>query len=281
MPTIAEKRRVFRELHASGCFVLPNPFDIGGARWLQSLGFKALATTSAGVAFNLGLPDGKVPLEATLAHIGAMVAATDLPVNADFGNGFADAPGAVAKNVRLCVDTGVAGLSIEDQTDDPAKPLYDFDLAVERVAAARDAIDVAGGDTLLVARTECYLTRHPKPLKEALRRLPRFAEAGADCLYAPGVRTREDIAAIVEAVAPRPVNVLVGAPIGLNVADLAALGVRRVSVGGGLARAAWGGFMRAAREIAEKGSFDSLADGASFGEIDGFFREDSGRRSAA
>jgi 2-methylisocitrate lyase-like PEP mutase family enzyme len=281
MPTIAEKRRTFRELHASGCFVLPNPSDIGGALWLQSLGFKALATTSAGVAFSLGLPDGKVSLDATVAHIAAVVAATDLPVNADFGNGFADRPEGVAANVRLCVETGVAGLSIEDQTDDPAKPLYDFDLAVERVTAAREAINAAGGDTLLVARTECYLTRHPEPLKEALKRLRRFAEAGADCLYAPGARTREDIAAIVKAVAPKPVNVLVGGPIGLTVADLAALGVRRVSVGGGLARAAWGGFMRAAREIAEKGSFDSLADAPSFAEIDGFFREDSRRRSAA
>ena len=278
MLSIADKRRVFRELHRAGCFVLPNPFDIGGARYLQHLGFKALATTSAGLAFSLGLADNAVPRDVVLEHNRAMVAATDLPINADFENGFADDPEGVAENVRLCVATGVAGLSIEDATGDRAKPLYEVDLAVERIKAARQAIDATGGETILVARSECYLTGHAEPRKEALRRLEKFAEAGADCLYAPGPRTREDIAAIVKAVAPKPVNVLVGGPVGLTVADLAALGVRRVSVGGGLARAAWGGFLKVAREIAETGRFDSLAGAASYAELNGFFAADAGMR---
>jgi 2-methylisocitrate lyase-like PEP mutase family enzyme len=274
MPSVAEKRRLFRELHRSGCFVLPNPFDVGGALWLQRNGFKALATTSAGAAWALGLPDGGVSREAMLAHIRDLVAACDVPVNADFGNAFADAPDDVAGNVAACVATGVAGLSIEDATGDPAKPLYEIGDAVERVAAARRAIDANGGDTILVARAECFLVGHENPLRESIRRLVAYAEAGADCLYAPGPRRRDDIEAIVKALAPKPVNVLVGGAIGLTVADLAALGVRRVSVGGALARAAWGGFLRAARGLAE-GRFDGFADIPVYAEVDGFFRDET------
>ena len=193
MTTVAERRQTFRALHESGCFVLPNPWDVGSARYLQSLGYKALATTSAGAAWSLGQADGAVALEPMLSHISSIVEATDLPVNADFLAGFAEAPEGVAENVRRCVETGVAGLSIEDSTGDRAAPLFDFALAVERVAAARAAIDIAGGDVLLVARAECYLTGHDEPLKEAIHRLTAFAEAGADCLYAPGAKTIEDI----------------------------------------------------------------------------------------
>jgi 2-methylisocitrate lyase-like PEP mutase family enzyme len=281
MPSIAEKRRTFRDLHASGCFAIPNPFDVGSARFLQSLGFKALATTSAGAAWSLGFPDGAVPLGVMLDHVAAIAAACDVPVNADFGNGFADAPEGVAENVGRAVATGVAGLSIEDMSGDPAKPLYNIELAVERIRAARAAIDAAGGDTLLVARSEAYLVRHPEAPKEALRRLERFAEAGADCLYAPGVRDRGEIAVMVRAVAPKPVNVLVGAPVGLSLADLAALGVRRVSVGGALARAAWAAFMAAAREIGAEGTFDTLGRAATYAELEGFFTADARARGLA
>jgi len=270
--TVAERRQTFRALHESGCFVLPNPWDVGSARYLQSLGYKALATTSAGAAWSLGQADGAVALEPMLGHISGLVEATDLPVNADFLAGFAEAPEGVAENVRRCVETGVAGLSIEDSTGDRAAPLFDFALAVERVAAARAAIDIAGGDVLLVARAECYLTGHDAPLKEAIHRLTAFAEAGADCLYAPGAKTIEDISAIVEAVAPTPVNVLAGGPDSLTVGQIAALGVRRISVGGGLARMAWAGFMRAAREIAETGSFTAFEDAASGAELNRLFR---------
>ena len=267
MPTTAEKRRDFRRLHDAGCFVIPNPWDIGGARALQSLGFKAIATTSAGLAFSLGLADNAVPRDAVLDHIRTMVEASDLPVNADFENGFADAPEGVAANVRLCIATGVAGLSIEDATGNSAAPLYDLDRAVERVKAARSAIDAAGEDVILVARSEVYFTHHRDPLNEAIRRLVAFADAGADCLYAPGATSRDDISAIVKAVAPKPVNVLIHRSIGLTVADLAGLGVRRISVGGGLARAAWGGFLRAARQIAGEGRFDIFAEAAPSKEI--------------
>lgn len=264
MPSPAEKRRTFRALHESGCFIIPNPFDIGSARYLESLGFKALATTSAGAAWTYGYADGALPLDLMLEHIRGIVDATDVPINADFVAGFADAPEAVAANVGRCIETGVAGLSIEDSQDNADEPLYDFGLAVERVAAARQAIADASGDVLLVARTECYLTGHPEPRKEAIRRLTAFAEAGADCLYAPGATQRDDITAIVAAVAPKPVNVLVRGIEGLKLADFEGMGVRRVSVGGLLARMAWVGVMQAAREMAEKGSFASLtaADGA-------------------
>ena len=277
MPTIADKRRTFRSLHAAGCFVLPNPWDVGSARYLQSLGFKALATTSAGAAYAVALPVGGVPRDAMLAHIAALVAATDVPVNADFGAGFADAPEDVARNVRLCVETGVAGLSIEDATGNPARPLYDFDLSVERVRAARVAIDSSGTEVTLTGRAEGMLG-YDRDIDAAIRRLVAYADAGADCLFAPGITTRDQIAAVVAAVAPRPLNVLASPAHGLTVKDLAVLGVRRLSVGSGLARTAWGAFMRAARTIASDGCFDGMADAASPKELNGLFREDAGRR---
>jgi len=270
MPTIAEKRATFRTLHESGCFAIPNPWDIGTARYLEHLGFKALATTSAGFAFSRGLPDYGVPRDMVLAHIAELVEATDLPVNADFENGYAHDPEGVAESVRLCVETGVAGLSIEDSTGDRAKPLYDLDHAVARIRAARAAIDRIDPAAMLVGRAECFLVGRPD-LDETTARLKAYANAGADCLYPPGIRTPEQIAAVVAAVAPKPVNVLVGAP-GLTMAQLADLGVRRVSVGGSLARAAWGGFMRAAKELAEQGQFDSLRDAAPHPELNALFR---------
>jgi 2-methylisocitrate lyase-like PEP mutase family enzyme len=274
-------RETFRRLHESGCFVIPNPWDVGTARYLRHLGFKALATTSSGFAFTRGLPDTDwaVPRDLMLAHIAEIVQATDLPVNADYESGYAHEPGAVAETVRLCVETGVAGLSIEDSTGDRAKPLYDLSLAVERIRAARRAIDATGSGVLLTARAECYLVGHPDPLRESIRRLQAYAEAGADVLYAPGPRSREDIRAIVEAASPKPVNVLMGGAAGLTVGDLAELGVRRISVGSALSRAAWGGFMRAAREIAQDGRFDAFADAVPFADINGFFRDDLKNRS--
>jgi 2-methylisocitrate lyase-like PEP mutase family enzyme len=278
MPTAAEKRRVFRELHAQGCFVLPNPWDVGSTRYLQHLNFKALATTSAGAAFSLGLPDDDRALtrDPMLAHIRTIVETSDLPVNADFESAYADEPEGVAKNVRLCVETGVAGLSVEDSTGDAASPLFPLDLAVARIRAARAAIDASDTGVVLTGRAECFLVGRPD-LDETIRRLVAYRDAGADCLYAPGIRTREQIAAVVEAVAPKPVNVLaVGR--GLTVADLAASGVRRVSVGSGLARAAWSGFLGAAREIAHTGRFDALGEAAPHGELNQFFRDDLARR---
>ena len=224
MPTPAAKRRIFRELHARGCFVIPNPYDRGSSRYLQHLGFKALATTSAGAAWSLGLPDRAVSRDVMLDHIRDIAEATDLPVNADFGNAFADRPEDVAENVRLCLATGVAGLSVEDQPADTHDALYDVELAVERVRAARAAIDAEGSGAVLVARSEAYMVRHPDAAKEALRRFERFAEAGADCLYAPGVRSTAEIADMVRAAGPKAVNILVGGPMGLTVADLASLG---------------------------------------------------------
>lgn len=261
MPSIEDKRRRFTALHEARCFVIPNPWDVGSARYLAHLGFEALATTSAGAAWAMGRPDGGVPRAAMLAHIAEIVAATALPVNADFEGGFARAPEGVAESVRLCAGTGVAGLSIEDASGDLDEPLYPLPLAVERIRAARAALDAAGRGVLLTGRSEGFIRGRPD-LGETVRRLTAYAEAGADCLYAPGIKSREEIAAVVAAVAPKPVNVLVGTPIGLAVADLAALGVRRISVGGSLARAAWGGFMRAAAPIAESGSFEGLAAGA-------------------
>jgi 2-methylisocitrate lyase-like PEP mutase family enzyme len=277
MPTIATKRATFRALHASGCFVLPNPWDVGSARYLQHLGFQAIATSSAGFAFSRGLPDNAVPLDMMLEHIREVVAATDIPVNADFENGFAHKPEKMAENVRLCIETGVAGLSIEDSTGDPANPLYSLDDAVARVRAARAAVDRSGQDTILVGRAECYLVGHAD-IAEVVRRLKAYAEAGADCLYAPGLGTRDEIRAVVESVAPKPVNILVSAPGGLTVADAAALGVRRISVGGALARTAWGGWVRAARELAETGKFDGFANAMPHGELNLFFREDLRKR---
>jgi 2-methylisocitrate lyase-like PEP mutase family enzyme len=271
MPSTVEKRRSFRRLHESGCFVIPNPWDVGTTRYLQHLGFKALATTSAGAAWAMGFADGAVPRDKMLAHIREIVAATELPVNADFEGGYADAPDGVAESVRLCVDTGVAGLSIEDYTGDKADPLYDLDFAVARMRAARQAIDVSGGDVLLTGRAEGFI-RGRADLDDMIRRLLAYSAAGADCLYAPGITTREQIAAVVNAVTPKPVNVLMGGPSELTVADLAGLGVRRISIGGALARAAWGGFIRAARQIAEHGRFDAFADAAPSAELNGLFR---------
>jgi 2-methylisocitrate lyase-like PEP mutase family enzyme len=277
----ADRRERFRQLHESGCFVIPNPWDIGTTRYLQHLGFEALATTSSGFAFTRGLPDTDwaVPLEAMLAHIAEIAAATDLPVNADFESGYAHEPEGVAQNVRLCVETGVSGLSIEDATGDSARPLYELPLAVERIRAARSAIDATGSGVLLTARAECFLVGHADPLAESVRRLEAYAEAGADVLYAPGPRSREDIRAIVSAVAPKPVNVLVSGATGLSVRDLAELGVRRISLGSGLARAAWGGFMRAAEAIAREGSFDAFAQNRPFDDINSFFRTDLRERT--
>src|ERR1700722_7840108 len=262
-------RAAFRKLHESGCFVIPNPWDIGTARYLRHLGFQALATTSAGFAFSIGLPDAgwAVSRDLVLKHIAEIVSATDLPVNADFESGYSHEPRGVADSVRLCVETGVAGLSIEDATGDREKPLYDLGLAVERIQAARSAI----GEALLVGRAECFLVGHPDPLRESIRRLQAYAEAGADVLYAPGVRQRADIRAIVAAGHPKPVNVL--APAGLKMSDLAELGVRRVSVGSSLARAAWTGFIRAAKLIAEEGSFAGLENTVPYSELNEFFRD--------
>jgi 2-methylisocitrate lyase-like PEP mutase family enzyme len=270
-PSVADKRREFHRLHHSGCFVIPNPWDVGSALYLQSLGFKALATTSAGFAWSQGYADGSVPRPVMLEHLRQIVDATDVPVNADFGSGFAHTAEELEESVRLAVETGVAGFSIEDSTADPAQPLYDLATAVLRMRAARRAIDRSGGDTLLVGRAECFLVGQPD-LEQTIARLKAYAQAGADCLYAPGVKARDHIEAVVRAVDPKPFNLLLGYPSELTVADAAALGVRRISVGGALARSAWGGFMRAAHLIAGQGSFSGFADAASGSELDGFFR---------
>jgi len=275
-PDVRERRARFRKLHESGCFVIPNPWDVGSARYLRRLGFDALATTSSGFAFSRGQPDadGAVPCDVMLAHIAEIVAATELPVNADFRSGYAREPDAVAENVRRCVETGVAGLSIEDATGERESPLYDVAFATRRVAAARKAIDASGVDVLLTARAESYLAGIPRPLEDALDRLTAYAAAGADVVFAPGVRARDDIRAIVRAVHPTPVNVVMGVNIGLTVSELAELSVRRVSVGSGLARAAWTGFMRAAKLLAQAGSVSGFDGSVTFAELDGLFRED-------
>ncbi|HQD15746.1 MAG TPA: isocitrate lyase/phosphoenolpyruvate mutase family protein [Ottowia sp.] len=271
-PDIADKRRAFAALHQSGCFVIPNPWDAGSARYLQSLGFQALATTSAGFAWSHARPDNGITRDMALAHLHEMVAAVDVPINADFENGFAPDAAGVAENVRLAVATGVAGLSIEDSTGDAARPLFTLDEAVERIRAARGAIDRAGGGVMLVGRAECFLVGRPD-LTETIARLQAYANAGADCLYAPGVTTREQIVALVQAVAPKPLNLLVGSASALTVADIAALGVRRISVGGALARSAWGGFMRSAQMLAQQGRFDGFADAASGKDLNALFTE--------
>ncbi|MBK6559527.1 MAG: isocitrate lyase/phosphoenolpyruvate mutase family protein [Comamonadaceae bacterium] len=269
-PDIANKRRAFAALHQSGCFVIPNPWDAGSARYLQSLGFQALATTSAGFAWSHARPDNGIKRDMALAHLHEMVAAVDVPINADFENGFAPDAAGVAESVRLAVATGVAGLSIEDSTGDAGRPLFTLDEAVERIRAARGAIDRAGGGAMLVGRAECFLVGRPD-LAETIARLQAYANAGADCLYAPGVTTREQIVALVEAVAPKPLNLLVGSASELTVADIAALGVRRISVGGALARSAWGGFMRSAQLLAQQGRFDGFADAASGKDLNALF----------
>jgi 2-methylisocitrate lyase-like PEP mutase family enzyme len=253
LPAVAD----FRALHESGCFVLPNPWDVGTAVYLQHIGFKALATTSAGFAFSRGKPDGGVLLDEMLSHISEIVAATSLPVNADFLNGFADEPEDISTNVTLCIECGVAGLSIEDNSQNSAAPLYEEKLAVDRIRAARKAIDAFGVPVVLTGRCEAWLVKAPDPFRVAIDRLVAYAEAGADCLYAPGVQKPDEIAEIVKAVAPKPVNVLVaGFNRELTLSQLADLGVRRISVGSGLAAVAWAAFINAARSIATTGRFD-------------------------
>ena len=269
MPTTADKRATFKKMHESGCFVLPNPFDVGSARALQHIGFKAIASTSAGFAWTIGKADNRVTLDEVCDHLTALCAAVDLPVNADFEGGFAHEPEKVAANVARAVTTGVAGLSIEDSTGDAAKPLYERALAIERIKAARAAIDADHSGVSLAGRCEGFLVGQAD-LAMVIDRLIAYAEAGADCLYAPGIKTREQISAVVKAVHPKPVNLLIGAS-GLSVAEAADLGVRRISVGGSLARTAWAGFMRAAREMADKGTFTELASGYSGGELNKMF----------
>ncbi len=270
---IAERRAEFRRLHEAGCFVIPNPWDAGSALYLQHLGFKALATTSAGFALSRGLPDyGAVTPEMTLENVSDIVSTVVIPVNADFQAGFSATPEGVADNVRKCIDTGVAGLSIEDSTRDPKQPLFDIPAAVQRLKAARRAIDSSGTGVLLTGRAECHLVGHPHPLEESILRLHAYAEAGADVLYAPGLRSREAIKAVIDAVSPKPVNVLVSSNLGLTVSDLASLGVRRISVGSALARAAWTGFMRAATGIAMNGVFTGFEGTVPLADLDKFMK---------
>ena len=269
-PNIADKRRAFRKLHESGCFLIPNPWDPGSARYLQSLGFKALATTSSGAAWSQGRPDNGLTRSQVLEHLRIMAATTDLPLNADFENGFAAGAAAVGESVRLAIDTGIAGVSIEDSTPTGDGGLFALDVAVERMRAARRAIDASGADVVLIGRAECFLVGLPD-IEMTVVRLKAYAGAGADCLYAPGIRSAAHIRAVVEAVHPKPVNLLVGASGGLSLAQIADLGVRRVSVGGALARAAWGGFMRAARELAEHGRFDGLTGAATHDAMNALF----------
>ena len=264
-----DRCRRFRQLHQSGCFVIPNPWDLGSARLLARFGFPALATTSSGFAWSLGRRDNHVSLDEALAHLRSIARSVDLPVNGDFEGGFAVEPEQVGANVLQATATGVAGLSIEDSTGDASRPLFDFDLAVERIKGARRAIDESKTGVLLTGRSEGFIVGRPD-LTETIRRLTGYAEAGADCLYAPGIRTKAEIVAVVEAVAPKPVNVLVGGDF-TTVTELAAMGVRRISVGGALARAAWTGFLQAAEEIAQRGSFTALARGVPFDEINESF----------
>jgi methylisocitrate lyase len=265
--------RAFRQLHESGCFVMPNPWDLGSARVLARLGFPALATTSCGFAWTVGRPDNGVSLEQVLDHLRTIAQGVEVPVNADFEGGFATAPAAVGANVTAATATGIAGLSIEDSTGDPSNPLFEFPLAVERIRAAHQAIDASRTGVLLTGRSEGFIVGRPD-LAETIRRLTAYAEAGADCLYAPGIRTRADIESVVKAVAPKPVNVLVGSDF-TTVAELAELGVRRISVGGALARAAWTGFLRAAKEITEHGTFVSLNHAVPFADVNGAFAPES------
>lgn len=263
--------RRFHELHQHGCFVIPNPWDVGSARLLVQLGFPALATTSSGFAWSIGRSDNHVTLDQALGHFRAIAGAVDVPVNGDFEGGFAVAPEGVAVNVTAAVGTGLAGLSIEDSTGRAADPLFEFGLAVERIRAAREAIDRSGTGVVLTGRSEGFIVGRPD-LTETIRRLVAYAEAGAECLYAPGIRTPEQIAAVVSAVAPRPVNLLVGGDF-TTVEKARAAGVRRISVGGALARAAWGGFLAAAREIANDGTFTALSHGASWDDLEGAFED--------
>ncbi len=266
------RREGFRALHAEGCFLLPNPWDVGTAKYLAAQGFRALATTSSGAGWSRGMADGAMDLDAVLRHVAEIVGATDLPVNADFAHGYgADAEGVLAAVAR-CLDTGVAALSVEDATGDPARPLFPLEEAVARMKAARAACDAAPGRGVLVGRAECFLTGHPDPLAESLKRIAAYAEAGAEVLYVPGIRTREEISAVVAAAAPLPVNLLVSRPIGLGLAEIAALGVRRVSIGGALAGVAWGALGRAVKDL-QAGRFDALGGRMHGGELDRLFGE--------
>jgi 2-methylisocitrate lyase-like PEP mutase family enzyme len=276
-PSVAEKRSTFRALHRQGCFVIPNPWNVGTTRYLQSLGFKALATTSSGHAHSQGLSDGDATRDVVLAHCREIAEAADVPVNSDYENGYADDLGALADSVRMCAETGVAGLSIEDFTGNAAQPLYDFDTAVKRIRVARDAIGSSG--VLLTGRTEGFLHGQPD-LNEAIRRLKAYADAGAECLYVPGIRTREQIEAVVKTVAPHPINLLMSSASGLTVKDIGDMGVRRISVGGTLARAAMHAFIKVAREIATDGKFDSFAGVISNAELNTFFHDDFVRHSS-
>ena len=269
LPT-ADKRATFKKLHGSGCFIIPNPFDVGSAVALQHLGFKALASTSAGFAWTIAKADNRVTVDDVCDHLTAMCAAVDIPVNADFEGGFAIEPDKVAVNVGRGVKTGVAGLSIEDSTGDAANPLFEHKLAVERIKAARKAIDADNSGVLLTGRCEAYLWGK-QDIKLVIERLQAYSDAGADVLYSPGIKTKEDIAAVVKAVAPKPVNLLIGGP-GLSLQEVADLGVRRISVGGSLARMAWVGFMKAAKEMAEQGTFTEFANGYSGGELNKMFK---------
>ena len=272
-PSAAEKRKTFRKLHETGCFVIPNPWNVGSARYLQSLGFPALATTSSGYAHSQGYADGALSCDAVLAHFGELAAATEVPLNGDFEDGLADNLDGLAQNVTRCVATGVAGLSIEDSPNNGATPLYPFDVAVARVKAARAAIDRASGDVVFTARAEGFIRGVPD-LDDVIRRLRAFKDAGADCLYAPGIKTREQIEAVVKAVAPKPLNFLNAGAFGFTVGDLAAMGVRRISVGGSLARVAMHGFIRVATEIARDGKFDGFAGLITNPELNKFFSAD-------
>jgi 2-methylisocitrate lyase-like PEP mutase family enzyme len=268
---VSTRRRAFRDLHKSGCFVIPNPWDVGSAKYLAHLGFKALATTSSGAAWRHGKADGQMNVDEVLVHLREIAEATSLPVNADFEAGYASDAEGVARNVRRAIDTGVAGISIEDSTGDADSPLRSIAVSVERMRAARKAIDESGGETLLIGRAENFIVGRPD-LDDAIARLKAYSEAGADCLYAPGIKTREQIAAVVKAVAPKPFNLLIGFPTDLTVRDAEALGVRRISVGGALARSAWGGFMRAAQAIATDGRFDAFTQAASGAELNTLMR---------
>lgn len=269
-PSVKERRETFRKLHEDGCFVIPNPWNVGSARWLAQAGFKALATSSSGYAFSRGLPDGEVGVDEVVHHCREIVNATPLPVNADFEDGHAGDLDQLADNIQRCVETGVAGLSIEDSTGDANQPLYPLNEAKERMETARTAIDETGQDVMLIGRAECFLTGHPDPLNESLRRLETYATAGADCLYAPGLTTKEQITSVVDAVTPKPVNVLVGSDIQFTVDDLKEMGVRRISIGGALARTAWTGFINAIEPLKE-GRFDGFKELVSHPKLNQFF----------
>lgn len=269
--SVQDKRAAFRRLHQSGCFVLPNPWDVGSAKLLAGMGFKALASTSSGYAWSTGRPDNAVSCDDVIAHLTALCAATDLPVNADFEAGFADSPEGVGANVSRAVATGVAGLSIEDATGDASAPLYQESVAIARIKAARAAIDASGQDVMLIGRCEGFLVGETN-IDKVIARLIAYSQAGADCLYPPGVKTKDHIAAVVKALPPKPINILMGAP-GLSVTELTELGVRRISVGGAMARAAWGAFLRSAKEIAEHGSFTEFGHAISYAELNGMFAD--------